>query len=35
MEAIVTPMTWLDFHSSVQAVFQSFRSPNGEPMMLE
>jgi len=35
MEAIVTPMTWLDFHGSVRGVFQGFRSPNGEPMVLE
>jgi haloalkane dehalogenase len=35
MEAIVTPMTWLDFHESVRGVFQGFRSPNGEPMVLE
>src|ERR1700726_1070064 len=35
MEAIVTPMTWQDFHDSVRGVFQGFRSPNGEPMVLE
>ena len=35
MEAIVTPMTWADFHSSVRDVFQGFRSPNGESMVLE
>jgi haloalkane dehalogenase len=35
MEAIVTPMTWLDFHDSVRGVFQGFRSPNGESMVLE
>ena len=35
MEAIVTPMTWSDFHDSVRGVFQGFRSPNGEPMVLE
>jgi haloalkane dehalogenase len=35
MEAIVTPMTWLDFHGSVRGVFQGFRSPNGELMVLE
>jgi haloalkane dehalogenase len=35
MEAIVTPMTWADFHSSVRDVFQGFRSPEGELMVLE
>jgi haloalkane dehalogenase len=35
MEAIVTPMTWLDFHGSVRGVFQGFRSPNGESMVLD
>jgi len=35
MEAIVTPMTWADFHDSVRGVFQGFRSPNGESMVLE
>ncbi|HME76334.1 MAG TPA: haloalkane dehalogenase [Mycobacterium sp.] len=35
MEAIVTPMTWPDFHDSVRSVFQGFRSPNGESMVLE
>jgi haloalkane dehalogenase len=35
MEAIVTPMTWPDFHSSVRDVFQGFRSPAGESMVLE
>ncbi|MDT5230903.1 MAG: haloalkane dehalogenase, partial [Mycobacterium sp.] len=35
MEAIVTPMTWADFHSSVRDVFQGFRSPKGELMVLE
>ena len=35
MEAIVTPMTWSDFHESVRGVFQGFRSPNGESMVLE
>jgi haloalkane dehalogenase len=35
MEAIVAPMTWLDFHDSVRGVFQGFRSPNGESMVLE
>ena len=35
MEAIVTPMTWTDFHPSVRGVFQGFRSPQGEQMVLE
>ena len=35
MEAIVTPMTWTDFHPSVRGVFQGFRSPEGERMVLE
>jgi haloalkane dehalogenase len=35
MEAIVTPMTWDDFHPGVRGVFQGFRSPEGERMVLE
>jgi haloalkane dehalogenase len=35
MEAIVTPMTWSEFPSDVRAVFQGFRSPVGERMVLE
>ena len=35
MEAIVTPMTWSEFPSDVREVFQGFRSPAGEPMVLE
>jgi haloalkane dehalogenase len=35
MEAILTPMTWTDFHPSVRGVFQGFRSPQGERMVLE
>ena len=35
MEAIVTAMTWTDFHPSVRGVFQGFRSPQGEQMVLE
>jgi haloalkane dehalogenase len=35
MEAIATPMTWTDFHPSVRGVFQGFRSPEGERMVLE
>ncbi len=35
MEAIVTPMAWTDFHHSVRSVFQGFRSPEGERMVLD
>jgi haloalkane dehalogenase len=35
MEAIVAPITWTDFHESVRGVFQGFRSPEGERMVLE
>jgi len=35
MEAIVMPITWSNFHESVRGVFQGFRSPNGESMVLE
>jgi haloalkane dehalogenase len=35
MEAIVTPMTWSEFPSDVREVFEGFRSPAGEPMVLE
>src|SRR5258708_4603442 len=35
MEAIVTPMTWSEFPSDVREVFQGFRSPAGERMVLE
>jgi haloalkane dehalogenase len=35
MEAVVTPMSWLDFPSSVREVFQGFRSSQGEKMVLE
>jgi haloalkane dehalogenase len=35
MEGIGTPMTWADFHPSVRGVFQGFRSPEGERMVLE
>jgi haloalkane dehalogenase len=35
MEAIVSPITWADFHPSVRGVFQGFRSPEGERMVLE
>lgn len=35
MEAIATPMTWSDWPDQVRDVFQGFRSPNGESMVLE
>ena len=35
MEAIATPMTWADWPDPVRAVFQGFRSPEGERMVLE
>jgi haloalkane dehalogenase len=35
MEAIVTPMTWSEFPNEVREVFQGFRSPTGERMVLE
>jgi haloalkane dehalogenase len=35
MEAIATPMTWADWPDQVREVFQGFRSPNGESMVLE
>jgi haloalkane dehalogenase len=35
MEAIVTPMTWSEFPSDVREMFQGFRSPVGERMVLE
>jgi haloalkane dehalogenase len=35
MEAVVTPMTWDDWDESVRGVFQGFRSPDGERMVLE
>ncbi|MCW2655389.1 MAG: dhaA [Mycobacterium sp.] len=35
MEAIVTPISWSDFPNDVRGLFQSFRSPQGEPMALE
>jgi haloalkane dehalogenase len=35
MEAIVAPMTWSEFPSTVRQLFQGFRSPRGEPMVLE
>jgi haloalkane dehalogenase len=35
MEALVAPMTWDDWDKSVRGVFQGFRSPEGERMVLE
>src|SRR6202165_5729447 len=35
MEAIVTPMRWSEFPSTVRQVFEGFRSPEGERMVLE
>ena len=35
MEAIVMPVTWADWPKAATAVFQGFRSPAGEQMVLE
>ena len=35
MEAIVTPLTWEDWPDSARRVFQGFRSPDGEEMVLK
>jgi haloalkane dehalogenase len=35
MEAIAMPVTWEDWPNSVRPVFQGFRSPDGERMVLE
>ena len=35
MEAIVRPVTWEDWPEAAKAVFQGFRSPAGEAMVLE
>ena len=35
MEAIVRPMTWEEFPQDARSVFQGFRSPAGEQMVLE
>jgi len=35
MEAIVRPVTWTDWPEAARAVFQGFRSPAGETMVLE
>jgi haloalkane dehalogenase len=34
MEAIVTPMDWSEFPNDVRELFQGFRSPEGERMVL-
>jgi haloalkane dehalogenase len=35
MEGIVTPLTWTDWPEAARRVFQGFRSPAGEEMVLE
>jgi len=35
MEAIVRPLTWAEMPNAVRSVFQGFRSPAGEKMVLE
>jgi haloalkane dehalogenase len=35
MEAIVAPTSWSEFPNNVRGVFQGFRSPDGEKMVLE
>ena len=35
MEAIVAPIPWSDFPEAVRPVFEGFRSPGGEEMVLE
>ena len=35
MEAIVMPMTWDDWPESARGIFQGFRSPKGEDLVLE
>jgi len=35
MEAIVTPLTWADWPENARRVFQNFRSPAGEEMVLQ
>ena len=35
MEAIVMPMTWEDWPESARGIFQGFRSPKGEDLVLE
>ncbi len=35
MESLVQPLTWEDWPDSVRSLFQGFRSPQGEKMILE
>ncbi len=35
MEALVRPVTWADWPEAAKAVFQGFRSPGGEKMVLD
>ena len=35
MEAIVMPMSWADWPESARGIFQGFRSPKGEDLVLE
>ena len=35
MEAVVSPMTWDEFNQQARAVFEGFRSPQGEAMVLD
>jgi haloalkane dehalogenase len=35
MEGIVQPVTWADWPEAARAIFQGFRSPAGEAMVLE
>jgi haloalkane dehalogenase len=35
MEAIVTPVTWDDWPDEARGIFQAFRSPKGEELILE
>src|SRR6185369_5805305 len=35
MEAVVIPIEWSDFPGPMRSVFQGFRSPEGESMVLE
>ena len=35
MEAIATPIEWSDFPGPMRSIFQGFRSPDGESMVLE
>lgn len=35
MESMVTPLTWADWTEPIKSVFQGFRSPEGERMVLE